>query len=179
MKKLLMLLFIIFLSPTAPVFGVYDEESGAELVVDVETGLLREIKTLSCSQKFLRLLRNLGGEAAHWVGNHKKTITCSTLTLCALATMYYTFVLGDESLMGTSPVDPCMFNSDGVFDIHACAHYLESSIDTSTLNLFLDGAQKKLVDVWESVSDREMVQTSLIKIWESLQNDHCHVHDEL
>jgi hypothetical protein len=168
MKTLLTILFIIFLSsPTSPLTAVYDEEKG------------EEIPTLSYGKKFRRLLGNLGKETAHWAGNHKKTVAFSTLTLFALATMYHTLIMSDESLFNYSPIDPCTFNNDGIFDIHACAHYLESSVNTSTLNLFLASAQEKFADAWENVPDSETLKNSLLQVWEALQSHHCHIHDEL
>lgn len=167
MKKFLIPLFIIFLNLPTPLPAVYDVERG------------EKIQTLSYGKKFFRLLNNLGKETTDWASNHKKGIALSTLSLFSLATMYYTFVLGDGSLLETSPIDPCVFNSDGIFDIHACAHYLESQVDTSTLNLFLASAQEKFVDVWENVSDPERLQETLVQIWEALQSHYCHVHDEL
>lgn len=167
MKKIMMFLIIILLNIPAPLTAVYDEERG------------EEIPTLSCSQKLLRLLSNLGKETARWAGNHKKSVAFSTFILTALLTTYYTLGLGDESILSSSPLGPCSFNSDGIFDLHACMHHLESSVDTSSLDLFLASAQEKLADAWKNVPDTETLKNSLTQVWEALQSHHCHIHDEL
>ena len=102
-----------------------------------------------------------------------------TLGASALITMYYFFTLGDASLMETSLSNSCNFDNQGVFDIHACMHYLQSSVDTSSFELFLEDAQGQLADLWEQVPDTEKIYSTLEKIWVALQNDQCHIHDEL
>ncbi len=109
----------------------------------------------------------------------KKHLIFCTLATSALITTYYFFALGDESLPDTSPLNPCGFDAQDIFDIHACMHYMQSSMDTSSFEDFLTDAQEQLASLWKQMPDAETLYPTLEKIWLMLQNDQCHIHDEL
>lgn len=172
MKKFLALFLSLFLCmPTANSFA------GPNKLCDEES---QTVKTLpSFGKKLFNEVKKFIAKPINWASCHKKHLAFCTLGASALIAMYYFFTLGDASLMETSLSNSCNFDNQGVFDIHACMHYLQSNVDTSSFELFLEDAQGQLADLWEQVPDTEKIYSTLEKIWVALQNDQCHIHDEL
>lgn len=159
MKKYLTLLLIVFMSVSTASPAYYDEESQ------------QEIKRLSIMQKLTRETKNLLHVAGRWSLNHKKLVL-SGLAFSSLVAMYY--ATGLELF-----ADPCTFDESGVFDLHNCMHYLQSSANTLTLEDFLAHTKETMADLWNQVPNQDQVKDVLTTLWEELQGHVCYVHDEL
>lgn len=172
MKRFLALLLPLFLCiPQTNSFAapkkLCDEES-------------QTVKALpSFSKKLFNEVKKIVTKPINWASCHKKQLAFCALTASALITTYYLFTLGDASLLETSSLHPCNGNDQGIFDIHACMHYMKSCVDASSLEHFLTDAQEQLADLWEQIPDSEEFYSTLERIWSMLQNDECHIHDEL